>query len=201
MTAHRTPHTSLPIDLPRSAFRRSLFRRSASPRYPFRLFPVPRSSSPRSPFRWSALALAVLALSLYGCKTLARQLFAQPVVEVKDVKVRAVGLQGGSLDVILDIYNPNEYRLDATAITYKVWVDSNEVATGTIEKMLSLSEKGRSEIVVPVDFTFAAVQKAIQGLARRGYVEYRVAGEASIATPFGKITRPYSGTGRWDSLK
>jgi hypothetical protein len=80
-------------------------------------------------------------------------------------------------------------------------VDSNEVATGTIEKMLSLSEKGRSEIVVPVDFTFNALQKAMQGLMSRGYVEYRVAGEASIATPFGKITRPYSGTGRWDSLR
>ena len=52
-----------------------------------------------------------------------------------------------------------------------------------------------------VDFTFNALQKALAGLARRGYVEYRVAGEAAIATPFGKITRPYSGTGRWDSLR
>jgi LEA14-like dessication related protein len=160
-----------------------------------------RIASARSRFPLRLAALAVLALALYGCKTLARQVFAQPVVEVKDVKVRAVGLQGGSLDVILDVYNPNEYRLDATAITYRVWVDSNEVATGMIEKLLTLSEKGRSEVVVPVDFTFAAVQKAMQGLTRRGYVDYRVAGEFSMVTPFGKITRPYSGTGRWDSLR
>jgi LEA14-like dessication related protein len=160
-----------------------------------------RSASPRSAFPRRLLALAVLGLSLYGCKSLARQVFAQPVVEVKDVKVRSVGLQGGSLDVILDVYNPNEYRLDATGITYRVWVDSNEVATGQLEKLLTLSEKGRSEVVVPVDFTFAALQKAMQGLTRRGYVDYRVAGEFSMVTPFGKITRPYSGTGRWDSLR
>src|SRR5688572_8836326 len=147
------------------------------------------------------LALALLALALDGCKTLARQAFAQPVVTVKEVKVRSVGLEGGALDVILDVYNPNEYRLDATAITYRVWVDSNEIATGEIEKVLTLTGKGNSEVVVPVEFTLAAVQKALQSLTRRGYVNYRVAGEFSMVTPFGKITRPYSGTGRWDSMR
>lgn len=144
---------------------------------------------------------ALLTLTLPGCATLARQAFATPVVEVKDVKVKGIGLQGGSLDVILDVYNPNEYRLDATGITYRVWVDSSEVASGMIEKLVTLGEKGRSDIVVPVDFTFAAVQKALAEYTRRGYVDYRVTGEFSMVTPFGKMTRPYSGNGRLDSFR
>lgn len=147
------------------------------------------------------VAAAALLLAAAECKTFARQLFANPVVEVKDVRVKGIGLQGGSLDIVLDVYNPNEYRLDATGITYNVWVDSLQLATGQIEKLVTLAEKGRSEIVVPVSFTFAAVQKALELYSRRGSLDYRVTGEFAMQTPFGKITRPYSGKGRLDSFR
>ena len=32
--------------------------------------------------------------------------------------MRALGLEGGALDLVLDVYNPNEYRMDATRLTY-----------------------------------------------------------------------------------
>ena len=74
--------------------------------------------------------VTLLLAAVAGCQSLARQVFANPVVEVKDVRVKGFGLQGGSLDVILDVYNPNEYRLDATGITYHFWIDSTtELAT------------------------------------------------------------------------
>lgn len=149
---------------------------------------------------WLAVGGAVL-VAAGGCRTLVRQAFANPVVEVKTVKVKGIGLQGGSLDIVLDVYNPNEFRLDATAISYEVWVDSSQLATGSIERMLTLSEKGRSEIVVPVEFTFAAVQRALTRFAARGSLDYRVTGDFTLVTPFGRITRPYSGTGRLDSFR
>ena len=150
--------------------------------------------------RWMIAAATVL-VAVSGCRTLARQAFAYPVVEVKDVRVNGVGLAGGSLDIVLDVYNPNEYRLDATGITYNVWVDSSQVATGALDRLITLSEKGRSEIVVPVDFTFAAVQKALALFAQRGSLDYRVTGEFTVVTPLGKMTRPYSGKGRLDSFR
>ncbi len=147
------------------------------------------------------IVAATMLVAATGCRTLARQAFANPVVEVKDVLVKGVGLQGGSLDIVLDVYNPNEYRLDATSITYKVWVDSSQIATGALDRLVTLGEKGRSEIVVPVDFTFAAVQKALTLFAQRGVLDYRVTGEFTMATPFGKVTRPYSGKGTLTSFR
>ncbi len=146
------------------------------------------------------LALAAVA-GIAGCKTLARQAFANPVVEVKDVKVMGVGLTGGSLNVILDVYNPNDYRIDARRVNYTVFVDSMQIATGEIERLLTLTNKGHSEIVVPVEFTFAAVQRAVQKFAQRGSLDYRVTGSFAMATPFGDITRPYSGTGTLNSFR
>src|SRR4030095_15023960 len=49
-----------------------------------------------------------------ACSTLGKAGFEQPVVNLKDVKIRGLGLTGGNLDVQLSIYNPNQYRLDAT---------------------------------------------------------------------------------------
>ena len=112
--------------------------------------------------RWRMGLALVAVAAVSGCATLARQAFANPVVAVKEVRVKGVGMQGGSLDLILDVYNPNEYRLDASRITYQVWVDSNQIATGEIEKLATLTDKGNSEVVVPVNFTFASVQKALK---------------------------------------
>lgn len=148
------------------------------------------------------MAVALVGLvGVTGCKTLARQAFANPVVEVKSVKVTGMGLSGGSLDLVLDVYNPNEYRLDATRITYAVWVDTSRVANGAIDRIVTLAQQGRSDIVVPVEFTYAAVRAALTKMAERGSVDYRVTGQFTVVTPFGNITRPYSGTGRLDAFR
>lgn len=156
----------------------------------------------RRGFTMAAVAVVGLStLGASGCASLAKQAFANPVVEVKNVVVKGVGTQGGSLDVILDVYNPNEYRMDATKLSYTVWVDTNHVALGEIEKLVTLKDKGHSEVVVPVEFTFAAVRAAMAKLTQKGSVDYRVTGQFTYVTPFGNITRPYSGTGRLDGLR
>ncbi len=151
--------------------------------------------------RWMVGLALVAVAGIAGCKTLARQAFANPIVEVKDVRVKGIGVEGGSLDLVLDVYNPNDYRLDARRLSYQVWVDSNQVANGDIEKLLTLSNKGHSEVVVPVNFTIASVQKALVKFAMLGSLDYRVTGSFTMATPFGDITRPYSGAGRLDSFR
>ncbi len=151
--------------------------------------------------RWiMGIALSVVVV-LSGCATLARQAFSPPVVTVTDVRVKGIGLQGGSLDLLLDVYNPNKYRIDANRITYQVWVDSSQIATGEIDHLVTLTPGGNSALVVPVRFTFAAVQRALVHYAQRGSVDYRVTGAFTLQTPFGSITRPYAGAGRLDSFR
>jgi LEA14-like dessication related protein len=142
----------------------------------------------------------VLATGVTGCQTLARQVMANPIVNVKDVVVKGIGIEGGALDVILDVENPNEFRMDATRITYEIWVDSSRIADGAIEKMVTLAQKGRTEVTVPVNFTYESVRAAMAQYMLRGTLDYRITGQFSVVTPFGNITRPYSGTGRVDGM-
>jgi len=64
------------------------------------------------------------------------------------VQVGGVGLTGGTLDVILSVYNPNGYRLDATRITYKVMVDSLDVGAGALDPATRRAWRGTSELSV-----------------------------------------------------
>lgn len=151
------------------------------------------------------VARAVLLLSLAGagagaCASLARSSFQNPTVELKNVVVKGIGLNGGSLDVILDVHNLNDYRIDASRVTYTVFAESLQVATGEVTKRVTLDNKSISTIVLPVTFSMRELSQAANVLLQRGSIEYTVQGDFTLETPFGSITRPYSGKGRYDSL-
>ena len=146
------------------------------------------------------LLIALVALPLAGCASLARQAFTAPVVDVKDVRVRNIGLTGGTLDVTLNLQNPNEYRLDARKITYEFYVDTTRVVTGEVDRMVTLEEKGVTQLVVPVTFGYAELGIAMREYLAKGALDYRVVGQFTLVTPFGSITRPYSGRGRVEGM-
>ena len=62
------------------------------------------------------MLVAVAAMS--ACASLGMGGFKEPIVSFKDLKVRGLGLSGGSLDAYVNIYNPNGFKLDATRLTY-----------------------------------------------------------------------------------
>lgn len=155
--------------------------------------------SPQFP-RVLVIAAAALVLGVVGCARLARSAFQNPVVELKDVRVKGIGLQGGSLDVVLDVYNPNDYRIDASHVTYTLIADSLQVATGEVTKLVTLENRKSSTVVLPVSFSMRELTQAAGILLQRGSVEYTVQGDFTLATPFGSITRPYKSSGRYDTL-
>jgi len=147
------------------------------------------------------LFAAATVFTVSACASALRSQFANPVVELKDIRLRGIGLQGGSFDVVLDVYNPNAYRLDASRITYKLAVDSAQIAEGVIDKLVTLETQKKSEILLPVTFNSAQLLAAAGALGKTGTVDYRIVGEVTVATPFGNFTRPYAGTGRFNSLR
>jgi LEA14-like dessication related protein len=147
----------------------------------------------------AAGALAVTAAG--GCASLGRQIFQEPVVQFKDVRLRSLGLQGGTLDVVLSVYNPNGFRLDATRLTYNVLVgDSVPLGTGALREGFQVQRGDSTEIPVPIDFTFAGLGAAGRQLLQSGSVNYRVTGDVTVNTPLGNFTRPYSGNGRFSPM-
>lgn len=142
---------------------------------------------------------ASAALGLGACSTLGRAAFREPVVTLKSVELKGVGLTGGTLDVRLNVYNPNGFRLDATKLRYKVAManDSITVADGTLDNRFTVNEKETSTVTIPVNFTYSGIGAAGRSLLNTGAVDYRVSGDVVVGSPVGNVTVPYSTKGRF----
>lgn len=147
------------------------------------------------------IALVAASAAMFvtvGCSALGTAAFKQPVVSLKDVKLRGIGLSGGSLDVVLNVYNPNGYRLDATRLSYKVALaDSVPLATGLLDSQFTVQDDDSTQVTIPVNFTYAGIGAAGRELLNSGAVNYRVSGDVTVGTVVGNFTVPYSSTGRF----
>ncbi|MFN8579897.1 MAG: LEA type 2 family protein [Gemmatimonadaceae bacterium] len=146
---------------------------------------------------WGGAAAVALTSA---CATLGMRHFKEPVVTFKDVKVTGLGIAGGSMEIVLDVYNPNNFRLDGSRLTYKLMVDSVTFGTGAYDSRFQVEKDQSSEIRLPFSFTYAGVGAAGQQLMQTGSVEYRVLGDVTVNTPIGSFTRPYDQRGRFNSL-
>ncbi|HEY8165957.1 MAG TPA: LEA type 2 family protein [Gemmatimonadaceae bacterium] len=149
--------------------------------------------------RIAVTALAMLALG--GCATLGLGGFKEPLVRFSDVKLRGLGLSGGSADVILNVYNPNGYNLNAARLTYTLFVGDNlKLGDGMLQNAFRVKDHDSTFVTIPVNFTYAGLGAAGQQLLQSGSVSYRVMGDLTVDTPLGNFTRPYDQRGRFSSF-
>ncbi len=151
--------------------------------------------------RRTKLAAAVLAVfAMAGCASLGMGGFKEPIVTFKDLRVRGLGITGGSIDAYLNVYNPNGFKLDATRLTYKVLVGENPLGTGVLDSRFTVQDKDSTTIRIPIDFTYAGVGAAGRQMMQSGSVPYTVTGDVTVATPLGNFTVPYTGSGRFSAF-
>jgi len=147
-----------------------------------------------------AMTVGMLALVTgVGCSVLGKAAFEQPVVTLKNVQVRGLGLTGGNLDVQLNVYNPNHYRLDATQLNYRVQMagDSIVLASGTMDSRFTVQDNDSSTVTIPVSFTYSGLGAAGRSILNTGAVNYHVLGDVRVGSPVGSFTVPFSSTGRF----
>jgi LEA14-like dessication related protein len=150
--------------------------------------------------RLAVLITGVLTAAALGCASLGIGPFKQPVVSLKNVLVRGIGLSGGSLDIVLNVYNPNGYRLDATRMTYKLLVDTIPFGSGALDSNFRVQKKDSTQVTLPLDFTWAGVGTLGRQLLSTGTVNYRVTGDLIVGSPVGNFTLPYDRTGRFSTF-
>lgn len=145
-------------------------------------------------------AVVILTALIAACATLGHAGFKQPIVGFKDVRVNGLGLSGGSLDVVLNVYNPNGFRLDATKLTYNLLVDTIPLGSGTYDSQFTVQSNDSAQVHLPLTFTWAGVGYAVQQAMNTGTVPYRVRGDLIVGSPVGNFTIPYDRTGTFNTL-
>lgn len=148
------------------------------------------------PRRRLLLPLALLALA--ACSAIAERAFSRPTIAVRGVKVRSVGITGGSIEVALHISNPNPYPLPVQRATYTfALADSTEIGRGESAAAFTLPAHDSTVVQLPLDVSWQGLRAAGRDAARDGTVDYRLTGSVTIDTPVGTPNVPFESTGRF----
>src|SRR6185436_12303747 len=151
--------------------------------------------------RKKILVAAMVGVALGGCATLGVGGFKQPLVQFSDVKIRGLGLSGGALDIVLSVYNPNGFNLNATRLTYRLLVEEKDLGSGVLDRAFRVKDRDSTFVTIPMDFTYAGLGAAGRQLLSSGAVNYRVIGDIGVdAGAAGTFTVPYCQRGRFSSF-
>jgi LEA14-like dessication related protein len=143
--------------------------------------------------RWVALGAAA---ALTACATLKNALqFQQPDIALQEINVTGLGLTGGTLDLVFDVYNPNTYRLRSTRLEVDLRLAETDFGEALIDKPLDLSPENHSRVVMPVRFTWSGVGAAARSLLASQELPYGITGAVLLDTPLGERRVQVNGSG------
>ncbi len=134
----------------------------------------------------TATSFALLAVTVSSCATLRNALpFQKPDVQLKEIDLTGFGMTGGTMDLVFDVYNPNDYRLRSTRLEVAVALAGTDFGEALIDKPLDLSPQNHSQVVMPVRFTWSGVGAAARVLFEKQELPYGVTGAVIVETPIG----------------
>ncbi|HSD31847.1 MAG TPA: LEA type 2 family protein [Gemmatimonadales bacterium] len=144
--------------------------------------------------RWTRwLPVTLLAA---GCATLGQALrFQEPDIRLQEIRVTGLGLTGGTLDLALDVFNPNDYRLRTTRLELGIDLEDVHFGDALLETPLELPSQQHSLVIVPVQFEWAGVGAGARALLSRQAIRFGLTGVASLGTPVGDRRVQVHGTG------
>jgi len=135
----------------------------------------------------TASRVMLLAVTLSSCATLRNALtFQRPDVALQQINITGLGLQGGTMDLVFDVYNPNQYSLRSTRLEVGLQLAGTDFGDALIDKPLDLSPQNHSSVVMPVRFTWAGVGAAARSLFESQELPYGVTGTVMLDTPIGE---------------
>lgn len=145
--------------------------------------------------------LALGATLLAGCRAAALLLWRPPAITLRDAKFD-VGINGGSLHVVLLVKNPNFYSLSTAGMKYQLLVgDSVQVAAGVDTTHRRVGANDSTIVELPAHVSWQGLSAAGGALATQGLVSYQLIGTITLDTPLGNHDIPLSQRGSFAPLR
>lgn len=137
------------------------------------------------------LAWASTFLLLFSsCANLTKDLLKDPEVSIVDFNLTGITAQAVSMDLKLNVKNPNPIPLNLDSVTYALNLSGEKVTEGTFDKGISVPASGEGQVTVPLNFNFNSVGNLLSGIMNRSFKkDYELTGSAKMgifSIPFQK---------------
>lgn len=143
-----------------------------------------------------ALIAAAALVALAGCRDLVRRAFSPPRATFRRIELQQLGLGGGRVAVMLELYNPNAYALTATGARYHLFVDDSfPVGDGATSDTVRVEAHDSATVRLPLEVQWSQLRAAGVDVLRAGSARYRIAGDVDVSTPVGTYAVPLEARG------
>lgn len=151
--------------------------------------------------RSSLIAIAAISVLLAGarCSNLAG-IFEKPELQFRGLRVNSIGFDGASLDILVDVYNPNSYRLALQRFSYDLAIENVNWGLGSTDSPMAVEARNTATIRLPFEVSWSHLGDVGRQALRTGSVNYGVSGEITVGTSLGDVRVPYSKSGRFSIL-
>ena len=133
-----------------------------------------------------AVSLAGFSLAAMSCSLAQRIQFEAPSAQLTGVTITGVGLSGGSLELRLDVLNPNSYTLRSTRLQVAIDLENTPFGTAALDRALELPPTSHSEVRVPLTFTWSGVGAGARAMLSKGSLNYGLTGRILVDSPLGE---------------
>jgi LEA14-like dessication related protein len=135
------------------------------------------------------------ATLLTGCAGLPGY-FKDPDVHLQRVVVRGVGLTGGTMDLMVGVYNPNAFALQGTKLQLGFDVENSHVGDVEYNSGFQAQQGDTTVLTLPLSFNWNGLAGAARTALGYGELPYTMKGQLSVATPIGERTVAFTRQGR-----
>jgi LEA14-like dessication related protein len=122
--------------------------------------------------------------------------FKDPDVTLDHVELRGAGLTGGTMDLLVKVYNPNGYTVKGTKLQVGFDVQGSHVGDILYKDEYQIQKNDTTMLRLPLTFNWAGVSSAVRAGLGYGDIPYTMKGQATIDTPAGPRVIPFTREGR-----
>jgi len=144
---------------------------------------------------WGTLGALGAGLAVAGCSAIGLN-FRDPEVHLNRVIVRALGVTGGTLDLLVAVRNLNSFVITSTKLQLGFDVEDSHVGDVNYENDFQVQKGDSTILTLPVRFTWAGVGGAVRAALNYGDLPYTMKGQITLNLPWGEKSVPFTREGR-----
>ncbi|MBC7421605.1 MAG: LEA type 2 family protein [Bdellovibrio sp.] len=133
------------------------------------------------------LILLILTASVLSCSTLTLK---DPEVNITSVDVANISAKDITLNLKLNIDNPNSVPLKLDKVSYALKFSGQDVTAWVIDQAVEIPANGKGDVIVPLRFQYNMVNNLISSFMKKTLEkEYELKGSAQLgilSIPFTK---------------
>lgn len=119
-----------------------------------------------------------------------------PELQLTAVDVRGLGLTGGTFDLHVDVYNPNNFDLRGTRLELGFDVEKTHVGDISFTDEFRVQRGDTTSLVLPLRFTWTGANAAARAALDYGDIPYTMKGQVFVKVPGGERAIAFTRTGR-----